>query len=231
VSLTPVPSAAGGGVSPLAGPSLTWQLVSGVATVAAGAVSASDDGARVAFCANDAYVVDTDGMSATRASVSPIGDAANAQVGHTALSGDGAVVAFATSATNTVLSDVNGETDVFARDLVTNTTGLVSLTNGGAQADLWSIFPDVSDTGRYVSFQSNADNLSSFDNNDMSNLYVRDRIAGTTTLVNGYRDGNSWDIELADSGTTGVFVTAATNFPGVTDLNGQLDVVVWGGGW
>src|ERR1044072_2820968 len=42
----------------------------------------------------------------------------------------------------------------------------------------------ISDDGRYVTFISSADNLSTADNNGVLNIFVRDRETNTTTLVN-----------------------------------------------
>ena len=56
---------------------------------------------------------------------------------------------------------------------------------GGAGADDVSSFPAVSPDGRYVAFQSSADNLSTADDNAVRNIYVRDMQSSTTTWSRG----------------------------------------------
>jgi Tol biopolymer transport system component len=75
---------------------------------------------------------------------------------------------------------------VFVRDIKTDTTVLVSrqsATDGGAGADGDSFYPALSGDGRYVAFQSAADNLSESDNDGVANIFLRDMSSGTTVLV------------------------------------------------
>ena len=64
---------------------------------------------------------------------------------------------------------------MFVRDLETGTTTLVSRASGasGAAADSPSIDPSISANGRFVTFESNADNLSKGEK-DTNNVFVRD---------------------------------------------------------
>ncbi len=102
-----------------------------------------------------------------------------------AISGDGRFVAFESDADNLSAEDINAARNIFVRDLVAGTTTLVSRASGpgGAAADTASNDPDVSDDGRFVVFSSTADNLSTEDNNGFTNIFVRDLVANTTTLV------------------------------------------------
>ena len=92
------------------------------------------------------------------------------------ISADGRRVTFISSADNLSAEDNNTYLNVFVRDLEANTTTLVSRAAGaaGTGADASSYNPSVSADGRYVAFQSNADNLSADDNNTYTNLFVRD---------------------------------------------------------
>ncbi|MCX8091079.1 MAG: hypothetical protein N3I86_09150 [Verrucomicrobiae bacterium] len=74
------------------------------------------------------------------------------------LSADGRYVAFASSASNLVTNDLNGDiTDVFVRDLLTGTTRLISRNCAGTgSASEWSAAPQISADGRYVVFLSGA---------------------------------------------------------------------------
>ncbi len=97
----------------------------------------------------------------------------------------GRYVAFASFADNLSAEDNNAHTNVFVRDIQAGTTTLVSRATGlaGAGADGLSQSPSISADGRYVAFESGADNLSAEDNNAFVNVFVRDIQAGTTTLV------------------------------------------------
>jgi Tol biopolymer transport system component len=103
----------------------------------------------------------------------------------TSVSADGRFVAFASAASN--LSDADGDLvqDVFVRDLELGTTTLVSRVSGadGAGGDADSGWPSISGDGRYVAFESAAENLSGEDAPGTYDVYVRDLAVGSTTLV------------------------------------------------
>lgn len=159
--------------------------------------SISADGRFVAFQseATDLVAGDTNGKSdaflhdrstgatirisvATNGAEATGGDSANA-----AISADGRVVGFESSATDLVAADTNGVSDVFVRDLTAGTTSRVSLTSAGAAADAESIAPSLSADGRYVTFISQATNLVPGDTNLQYDSFLRDRATGTTTRV------------------------------------------------
>ena len=48
---------------------------------------------------------------------------------------------------------------------------------------------DISADGRYVAFASDANNLVPNDLNNVTDVFVRDTVGGTTTLVSGAPDG------------------------------------------
>ncbi len=97
---------------------------------------------------------------------------------------DGRYVVFESNASNLVSGDTNGATDVFVRDLLTGKTTLVSVNQAGtASGNGTSQHPSISANGRYVAFDSSASNLVSGDTNGATDVFVRDLVAGTTTLV------------------------------------------------
>ncbi|MBY0396675.1 MAG: hypothetical protein K2X91_09445, partial [Thermoleophilia bacterium] len=83
------------------------------------------------------------------------------------ISANGARVAFDTDADNISAEDNNAVRNIFVRDASTSETIFVSRVTGaaGAAADGLSRNPAISADGRYVAFESAADNLSGEDNN------------------------------------------------------------------
>ena len=120
----------------------------------------------------------------TRSSVSgaPQLAQANAQSRNPSISGSGRFVAFTSDATNLVANDTNAKSDVFVHDNVSGATERISVASNGSQADGPSYGPSISDNGRYVAFTSDATNLAA-DADAVSDVFVRDRTNGTTTLV------------------------------------------------
>src|SRR4051812_17396177 len=102
------------------------------------------------------------------------------------ISASGRYVAFASNATNLTADPTAGSLHVFVRDLVANTTELVSRAAGpaGAPADEFSSHPSISADGRHVAFESQANNLSPDDvKNGTTDIFVRNLDTQTTALV------------------------------------------------
>jgi Tol biopolymer transport system component len=132
------------------------------------------------------------------------------------ISASGRYVAFASTANNLVTADGNNKSDVFVRDLVLNTTTRVSVDVGGGDANGPSQQPSISGDGRYVAFESSATDLVS--NNptpqDQINIFVRDRVMGTTTQASvtttgGEPVGDSTQPSLSDDGHFVAFTSIA----------------------
>jgi Tol biopolymer transport system component len=140
------------------------------------------------------------------------------------ISADGRYVAWRSLGNDVSPDDSDGTNDVFERDLVEGWTVLVSRADGATGAATAypssSDAPHVSADGRRVVFLSSADNLSTLDNDNGTNVYVRDTLAGTLDMVHG-RVGQSPPPQSAISGDAiaagGGFVaydSAATILPG-----------------
>jgi Tol biopolymer transport system component len=97
-----------------------------------------------------------------------------------AISADGRLVAFASAASDLVPGDTNGSTDVFVRDLDASTTERSSVTTAGAQVSAAAALPALSPDGRFVAF-GGGDGFVPGDNDGRFDIFVRDRVAGTTT--------------------------------------------------
>jgi len=126
-------------------------------------------------------------------------------------------VAFASSSAKSVSDDTNNFTDDFVRDRQLATTIRVSLGADGAQANADCSDPRISGDGRYVVFISSATNLVAGDTNDVTDVFVRDLVAGTTARVSvgpnaeqGERD--STEVAILDNRLYFAFTSNARAF-------------------
>lgn len=92
----------------------------------------------------------------------------------------------------------------------------VSIGSAGEQGNGWSDFPSISDCGRYVAFRSEASNLVPADTNGVHDVFVRDRITGTTIRVSegtGEIQGNDYSGQpfISGNGRFVSFYSRATN--------------------
>ncbi|HTE20091.1 MAG TPA: hypothetical protein VK689_17130, partial [Armatimonadota bacterium] len=173
-------------------------------------------------------------------SVTPGGASGNKESSAAGISADGRYVVFFSDATDLVPNDTNGMTDVFVRDMETNTTTLVSVNLGGtASAEGASVtFGSViSADGRYVVFESTAHDLVAETTEQFRNVFVRDLVAQTTVLVSvdanvigvgagpGFRPEfipTSNNPVISENGRYVLFYTPARLLP--SDTNSMLDV-------
>lgn len=193
---------------------------------------------------SDVVVTDNDtGMTET-ASVAHDGSPLDAEAKESALSADGRYVAFRTGATNAlppelvfemtpegpalaeVPADTNDEQDVYVRDRVGGDTIRASIAADGTEPDGHNGDPSISADGRYVAFTSEADNLSVVDDDQHSDIFVKDIQSGALALAsrNGAvaADESSYHAVLSGSGRYVAFTSDATNLvPG--DDNGRPD--------
>ena len=91
-------------------------------------------------------------------------------------------MAFVSKASNLVPDDTNGVADAFVWDRGRGRVERVSLTSSGAQANGDCEQAVISADGRWVAFCANASNLVEGGPN-LSAIYLRDRVEGTTVLV------------------------------------------------
>ena len=138
---------------------------------------------------DDIFVRDLVNNTTTLVSVSTAGSKSNSYSYQPSISGDGRYVAFRSGATNLDPGDTDGISDIFVRDLVNNTTTLVSTSSSGVKSNSGSSDPSISDDGRYVAFSSYANNLANGDTNSSVDIFVKDLQTGDTTLVSNTLGG------------------------------------------
>jgi Tol biopolymer transport system component len=130
------------------------------------------------------YVRDLVAGTTECVSVSSSGAPGNGVSGLASISGDGRFVALESLASNLVPNDTNGTYDAFVHDRASGTTQLVSANLAGNPGAGTSHCPLISGDGRWVAFQSTANDLVLPDNfTNAPEVYARDLLTGTTIRV------------------------------------------------
>ncbi len=161
------------------------------------------------------------------------------------VSQDGKLIVFSSAATNLVAGDTNNRKDVYLydRSIATPTTTLISLSTidptQSANGD--SVEASISKDGRYVTFLSNAKNLTTdVVTGNVNQLYrwdLKDKkmllISQSTTAVG---NGNVSETVMSDDGTSIAFISTSSNLSGkfvdvtpipIVDGNGKQDAFLW----
>jgi len=166
-------------------------------------------------------------------SLSFSGGAVNGSSEAPSISDDGRQVAFVSAGSNIVMGDTNAATDVFVRDRMSGTNERISVDSNEVQANGASAVPQISGDGQYVVFWSTASNLVAGDTNNEGDIFIRDRVAGTTERVSvatGGGQGTSpggvdggWPPHVSQNGRYVVFSSSKSNLV-AGDANGWPDV-------
>jgi hypothetical protein len=153
------------------------------------------------------------------------------------LSADGNVVVFKSESSNLHPFDSNQSTDVFARDLSTGTTHLVSVSSSGASSgDARSENATVSADGNRIAFVSAATNIHPLDTVNWPDVYVRDLSTNTTLLATVDMFGTAASnaevshVVISSDGTKVAFESTARNLhpldTELTEVGNNWDVYV-----
>lgn len=171
----------------------------GPANGIAGAPSISADGRYVAFEAEATNLVAGDDDRAADVfrrdrrrgetilvSVTPGGAPGNAVSGQPAITRDGRMVAFASSATDLLAAPTGAvagrlaavanlrDAEVYERDLATGETIMISVSLSGGPGGRRSLAPAVAGNGRFVAWMSTSDVLVKGDNGGFADVFLRD---------------------------------------------------------
>jgi Tol biopolymer transport system component len=134
------------------------------------------------------------------------------------MSADGRFVAFLSYASNLVPGDVAGTWDAFVRDRAAGSIERVNVSSDETPALFGRRIytkATISANGRYIAFSSDAPNLVDGDTNGTADVFVRDRVAGTTERVSVSAGGEQLN---ADNGIYGAAISADGRF--VTFISG-----------
>jgi Tol biopolymer transport system component len=152
--------------------------------------------------------------------LAPAIDMDTSGAGSRTISADGRYVVFHAYSTSRLPGGVpDRPSQIYRRDLLTDALELVSRANGpnGAAADGFSDLPTISADGTRVAFRSSAQ-LDPAHPASTAQLYVRDLVAGTTTLVSRAEglggapaDESVDDPVISADGRHAVFVTSAAD--------------------
>jgi hypothetical protein len=179
----------------------------------------------------DVFVYDRYTQTTTRVSVDSNGQEGNHASMQPRISGDGRHIVFYSQASNLVSGDSNGQGDVFVRRRDTNETIRASIAWNSGQGTYHSGGGDISDDGRYVVFISFSPNLVPGDTNNAQDVFLRDTLNDTTTLVsvrfgtNTPGNDHSYWPRIDGNGDNIVFHSSATDLLPI-DTNGVVDVFV-----
>ncbi len=182
--------------------------------------------------ATDVFVYDRDTGEMQRISIDSKGQQGDVASFNPALSADGRYVTFASRATNLVAADTNEIEDIFVHDRETGETTLVSIDPTGQPGTQDSFGPSLSADGRYVLFNSDADNLIAEDDNQSTDVFIHDRDSAQThrlTLISeGERDTHvSFNRPVMSSdGRWVAFESMAWNLV-VEDYNNSADIFLY----
>ena len=151
------------------------------------------------------------------------------------ISADGRFVAFMSQQSGLVANDTNGNADdIFLYNIATQTKSLVSVNLAGTSGIFGSSFkPAISDDGRFVAFESLANDLVSTPdetNGFTTDVFLRDVVKGETYLASvnsaGTRTGNGFSFQpvMTSDGKRLVFFSRASDLI-TNDLNSFLEDV------
>jgi len=218
----------------------------------------SDNGQQIAFVSqadnlvaddtNSSFDVFVYGLSSglvRRVSIAADGSEANNYSGYgdIAISENGRFIAFDSAATNLIPGDTPAFTTVYLHDRDSDENGIfdeagtiantrISTGINNQDSDDHAYMGDMSANGRFITFQSVANNLVPDDTNFVDDVFRYDGTTGETERVSiateGWEsNGSSYAATISNDGEQIAFMSSATNFVGlIGDTNGVPDIFV-----
>ena len=177
--------------------------------------------------AHDVFVRDRQARTTERVSISSAEVQGNGGSAAPSISAGGRYVAFGSIASDLVTNDTNNTDDVFVRDRHAGTTERVSISSAERQATGYSYSGSISADGRFVAFDSTADDLVAADINRQRDIFLRDRQQGTTSRVSvtsteDEAENHSFSPSISADGRYVAFVSYASDL--VADDTDRIDV-------
>ncbi len=150
------------------------------------------------------------------------GTAANSFSTSPSISFDGSRVAFTSAATNFGPTDTNNAFDVYVKD-ANGGYILASSNASGVQGNSFSSQPVLSPDGTKVAFASTATNLAGTVNGVWGNIFLKDLVTGTVTLVSSTTGGTAGNMSsfspvFSPDGNFIIFNSLSTNFGGPKNI-------------
>ena len=151
----------------------------------------------------DAFVRDLRSGTTRRISISSKGRQLSGYSRGNAMTANGHLAFFDTPSRHVVRGDANGASDVFARNIQTGRTTLVSQNSRGRQGNGGSYNAAVSDNGKLVAFESVATNMAKADPRRDQDVFWRNRTTGRTRVTSVHPDGRAFRFDAVIGGISG----------------------------
>ena len=164
----------------------------------------------------------------TRVSIGTTWSQGNDSSQEPSIDAGGRYIVFSSLARNLVSWDTNYASDIFMRDTVAWTTIRISTSSTWVQWNGSSSNPKISQDGRYITFQSFANNLVPWDTNWLQDIFLKDNLLWLITRVNLSSTWVQWNSQssnpiITPDGKYIIFSSYASNL--VTwDTNNRQDL-------
>jgi Tol biopolymer transport system component len=178
----------------------------------------------------DIFVHNWQTGATTRVSINDAREQGNAASGAPSISADGRHVAFHSDSTNLTPEDYGGRRDVFVRNQDSQRTQCASMSSTLVMGNGDSESPSISADGRYVTFESAANNLAPGDTNNQRDVFLRDLVTMITVRVSidtsgAQSNGSNTYARISGDGVYVAFQSGASNLIS-NDTNGAWDVFI-----
>lgn len=151
---------------------------------------------------------------------------ANADCTNPIISGNGRYILYSSSSANIIPGLSDGKRHIYVYDTINDSTNLIDLNLSGSVGNASASHNyDISDNGTLVTYQSGASNLVAGDTNNLTDVFLYDRLNLTVERVSLDNNGNqltktgttgdiNWFQSMSDNGRYIMFKSTADNFGG-----------------